>query len=168
MYLIPFTIIVTPYIQEGRKMYQDSHTIWMIVHGLTKLAHFLPIKMSHNMDRLVHTHTHVDEIFKLLGVPITIVSNVIKNLQKSMWTKLRFIINCLLIGNRRTVWKNHSNIRRYVACIFDGFWRQLKKRLPHVKFTNNNSYQATIGMTPCMGASVNRDLRWIGMRLVSK
>jgi hypothetical protein len=50
---------------------QDA--IWVIVDRLTKSAHFLPIKITDSMERL--TDLYVQEIVRLHGVPISIVSD---------------------------------------------------------------------------------------------
>jgi hypothetical protein len=50
---------------------QDA--IWVIIDRLTKSAHFLPIKVSDRLDKLVELY--VREIVKLHGVPVSIVSD---------------------------------------------------------------------------------------------
>jgi hypothetical protein len=47
--------------------------IWVIIDRLMKCAHFLPIKVTDSMDKLVELY--VREIVKLHGVPISIVSD---------------------------------------------------------------------------------------------
>ena len=53
---------------QGR---QDA--IWVIVDRLTKSAHFLPIRLDYSMDCL--TELYVNEIVRLLGIPVLIVSD---------------------------------------------------------------------------------------------
>ena len=48
-------------------------TIWVIVDRLTKLAHFLAIRNNYSLNQLAELY--VDEIIKLHGVPISIVSD---------------------------------------------------------------------------------------------
>jgi hypothetical protein len=50
---------------------QDA--IWVVVGRLTKSAHFLPIRITDSMDKLVELY--VWEIVRLHGVPIYIVSD---------------------------------------------------------------------------------------------
>ena len=53
---------------------QTSHnTIRVIVDRLTKFAHFLAIHCTFSLDRLVRLY--IDEIVKLHGVPMIIVSD---------------------------------------------------------------------------------------------
>ena len=47
--------------------------VWVIVDRLTKSAHFIPVKIDFSMDRLVELY--VDEIVRLHGVPLSIVSD---------------------------------------------------------------------------------------------
>ena len=70
--------------------------VWVIVDRLTKSAHFLPVKTSFSLDKLVKLY--VNEIVSRHGVPISIVSNrdpwftshFWKQLQRALDTKLRF------------------------------------------------------------------------------
>nr|GEX54150.1 putative reverse transcriptase domain-containing protein [Tanacetum cinerariifolium] len=48
-------------------------SIWVIVHRLTKSAHFLPIKTTDNMEKL--TQLYMKEIVCRHGVPISIISD---------------------------------------------------------------------------------------------
>ena len=53
---------------------QRKHdSIWVIIDRLTKSAHFIPVRIDYSMDRLAELY--VDEIFRLHGVPLSIVSD---------------------------------------------------------------------------------------------
>ena len=47
--------------------------VWVIVDKLTKLAHFIPVRMDYSMDQLVEVY--VKEIIRLHGVPLSIASD---------------------------------------------------------------------------------------------
>ena len=47
--------------------------VWVIVDRLTKIAHFLPLRTGCTMEKLAQTY--IDEIVRLHGVPLTIVSD---------------------------------------------------------------------------------------------
>ncbi|XP_071939145.1 uncharacterized protein [Coffea arabica] len=47
--------------------------IWVIVDRLTKSAHFLPVSMSFSLEKLVKLYT--EEILRLHGIPVSIVSD---------------------------------------------------------------------------------------------
>ena len=51
----------------------DHDAIWVIVDKLTKSAHFLAICNTFSLERLVKLY--INEIVKLHGVPVTIVSD---------------------------------------------------------------------------------------------
>jgi len=71
-------------------------SIWVIVDRLTKSAHFLPIKINYSLDKLAQLY--VQEIVRLHGIPLNIVSNrdprftsrFWKALQEAFGTQLRF------------------------------------------------------------------------------
>ena len=48
-------------------------SIWVVVDRMTKSAHFLPVRTTFNAYRLATIY--VDEIVRLHGVPVSIVSN---------------------------------------------------------------------------------------------
>ena len=48
-------------------------SIWVIVDRLTKSAHFIPVKVTYNADRLAKIY--VSEIVRLHGVPLSIISD---------------------------------------------------------------------------------------------
>ena len=53
---------------------QRQHdSIWVIVDRLTKSAHFLPINVEDSLEKLAQLY--VDEIVRLHGVPVSIVSD---------------------------------------------------------------------------------------------
>ena len=49
------------------------YVIWVIIDRLTKSTHFVLVQMDYSMDRLVEPY--VDEIVRLHGVPLSIVSD---------------------------------------------------------------------------------------------
>ena len=55
------------------KTKEGYDAIWVIVHRLTKSAHFLPVRTTYTMDR--DAELYVKEIIRLHGVPVSIVSD---------------------------------------------------------------------------------------------
>ena len=55
------------------KTKKNHDAIWVVVDRLTKSAHFIPIRMNMNMDKLVKLY--MDNIVRLHGTPISIVSD---------------------------------------------------------------------------------------------
>ena len=70
--------------------------IWVIVDQLTKSAHFMPVNIEDSLEKLAQLY--VDEIVRLHGVPVSIVSdrdprftsNFWPSLQASLGTRLHF------------------------------------------------------------------------------
>ena len=65
--------IIIDFVSGFPLMQQKHDSVWVIVDRLTKLAHFIPVRINYSMDRL--TELYVDEIVRLHGVPLSIVSN---------------------------------------------------------------------------------------------
>ena len=71
-------------------------SIWVIVDRLTKSAHFLPVRTQYNVEKLAEIY--IKEIFRLHGIPQSIVSDrdpkftsrFWKSLQEHLGTQLRF------------------------------------------------------------------------------
>ena len=82
---------------SGFRLTQKKHDfVWVIMDGLNKSAHFLPVRLDYSMGRLVELY--VNEIFRLHGIPISIVSDhdprfasrFWKELQSALGTRLNF------------------------------------------------------------------------------
>ena len=129
------------------------NAIQVIVDRLTKSTHFLAIRNNFSLNRLAELY--VNEIVKLHGVPVTIVSDQDPRftsrfqlkLQKVLGTSLHFSIAFHLQTDgqsERTIQTLKDMLR---ACILD-FKESQVKYLPLAEFSFNNSYQVSIGMTP--------------------
>lgn len=130
-----------------------SDSIWVVVDRLTKSAHFLPIKITHPLDRLAHIY--IKEIVRLHGVPSSIVSDRDPRftsrfwgpLQEALGTQLRFSTACHPQTDgqsKRTIQTLEDMLR---ACTLEqqGSW---DRYLPLVEFAYNNSFHSSIGMAP--------------------
>ena len=59
---------------SGFLLTQQKHdSVWGIVDRLTKSAHFILVRIDYSMDLLAELH--VNEIVRLHGVPLSIVSD---------------------------------------------------------------------------------------------
>ena len=66
---------------SGFPLTQQKHdSVWVIVDRLTKSAHFIPVRIDYSMDLLAELY--VDEIVRLHGVPLSIVSIEIRDLHQ--------------------------------------------------------------------------------------
>ena len=134
------------------KTEKEYNSIWIIVDKLMKLTHFLPVEKTFSMKQ--YAEWYVVDIVRLNGVPLSIIldrdlkfaSIFWRSLHKAMGTKPRFSTTFHLQTDRqskRTIQTLEDMLR---ACVtdFQGSW---DKFLPLVKFSYNNSFQATIGMS---------------------
>ena len=127
--------------------------IWVIVDRLTKLAHFLAIHNNYSLNQLAELY--VDEIVKLHGVPVSIVSDrdprftsrFWPKLQKALGTSLHFstVFHLQTDGQSEKTIQNLEDMLR--ACVLE-FKEDWVKYLSLVEFAYNNSYQTSIGMAP--------------------
>jgi hypothetical protein len=75
---------------------QGHDSIWVIVDCLTKVAHFVPVKIDYHVEKLVDLYTH--HILRLHGAPVSIVSDrgtqwvskFWKSLHKAIGTRLDY------------------------------------------------------------------------------
>ena len=132
---------------------QKQDSVWVIVDRLTKSAHFIPVRIDYSMDRLIELY--VDEIVRLHGVPLSIVSDrdsrftsrFWKELQSSLGTRLNFstAFHPQTDGQSERLIQVLEDMLRGCVMEFTGSW---DKYIPLIEFSYNNSYQSSIGMAP--------------------
>jgi transposase InsO family protein len=125
--------------------------IWVIVDHLTKVAHFIPVKMAYSGAKLAKLY--MLRITCLHGVPKKIVSDrgsqftsmFWEKLHESMDTKLNFssAYHPQTDGQMERTNQILEDMLRACALKYGKSW---DKRLPYVEFSYNNSYQASIEM----------------------
>ena len=132
---------------------RQHDAIWVIVDRLTKSTHFHPVINDDLLDKLAQLY--VEEIVRLHGVPISIVSDrdprftsrFWSSLQDAMGTRLRFSTTFHFqtdCQSERTIQTLEDMLR---ACVieFKGSW---DTHLSLMEFAYNNSYQSSIGVAP--------------------
>ena len=151
--------------------------IWVIVDRLTKSAHFLIICNNFSLNRLAELY--VDEIVKLYGVAVSIVSDRNPRFKSQFWPKLQKALGTSLHfstafhpqidgQSERTIQTLEDMLR---ACILD-FKEGWVKYLSLAEFAYNNSYQASIRMAPfeaLYGQKCRTPVRWdeVGERKIN-
>ncbi|GAU39338.1 hypothetical protein TSUD_60890 [Trifolium subterraneum] len=132
---------------------KGEDSIWVIVDRLTKSAHFIVVKSTYKASR--YAEIFLEEIVKLHGVPLSIVSDrdptftshFWRAFQKAMGTRLRMSTS----NHPQTDGQSERTIQTLEdmlrACVLEdgGNW---SKHLHLVEFAYNNSYHASIGMAP--------------------
>ena len=132
---------------------QKHDSVWVIVDRLTKSANFIPVRIDYSMDRLAELY--VDEIVRLHGVPLSIVSDrdprftsrVWKELQSALGTRLNFSTAFHPRTNRQSERLIQVLEDMLWGCVmeFTGSW---DRYIPLIEFAYNNSYQSSIDMAP--------------------
>ncbi|WMV08847.1 hypothetical protein MTR67_002232, partial [Solanum verrucosum] len=128
-------------------------SIWVIVDRLTKSAHFVPVKMTYNAEKLAKLY--IREIVRLHGVPVSIISDRVTQFTSKFWRTLHDELGTRLDlstafhpqtdgQSERTIQELEDMLR---ACMIDfgGNWDQF---LPLAEFSYNNSYHSSIDMAP--------------------
>ncbi|WVZ90355.1 LOW QUALITY PROTEIN: hypothetical protein U9M48_036664, partial [Paspalum notatum var. saurae] len=128
-------------------------SIWVIVDGLTKSAHFLPVRTKYPVEK--YTELYLTRIVCLHGVPTTIVSDRGSQFTSKFWKALHEAMGTNLHHStayhpqtgRQTERVNQilEDMLRVCPIIYSESW---DKCLPFAEFSYNNSYQSSIGMSP--------------------
>ena len=138
----------------GLPMTKTNHdAIWVIIDRLTKSAHFLPIKETYTVDRLVDIY--LKEIVVRHGVPVAIVSDRDPRFNSRFWRSFQTCVGTKLNmstayhpqtdGQSERTIQTLEDMLRVCVIDFKGSWDE---HLPLIEFAYNNSYHASIGMPP--------------------
>jgi hypothetical protein len=140
-------IVGLPRTQKG----YDS--IWVIVDRLTKVTHFIPVKMTYA--RLQLAELYIARIVCLHGVPKKILSDrgtqfnsmFWERLHESMDTKFNFtmVYHPQMDGQTERVNQVLEGMLRAYDLQYGRSW---DKSLPYVEFSYNNSYKESLKMAP--------------------
>ena len=135
------------------KTQRGHDTICVIVDRLTKLAHFIATNNTYSLGR--DPRLYVDEIVRIHGAPVSIVSDrdprftsrFWQKLQDAMGTKLHFstVFHPQTDGQSERTIQTPEDMLRTCVMEFKGSWDDY---LALIEFSYNNSYQSSIGMAP--------------------
>ncbi|GKD92900.1 putative reverse transcriptase domain-containing protein [Tanacetum coccineum] len=128
-------------------------TIWVIVDRLTKSAHFLPMRETDPMERLMKLY--MKEVVTRHGVPVSIISDRDGRFTSLFWKALHKALGTRLDmstayhpetdgQSERTIQTLEDMLR---ACVLD-FGKNWDRHLPLVEFSYNNSYHTSIKAAP--------------------
>ncbi|GJX96051.1 putative reverse transcriptase domain-containing protein [Tanacetum coccineum] len=128
-------------------------TIWVIVDRLTKSAHFLPMKKTNSMEKLMRLY--LKEIVCRHGVPVSIILDRDRHFTSNFWRSLQETLGTNLDmstayhpqtdgQSKRTIQTLEDMLR---ACVID-FGSSWDRHLPLVEFSYNNSYHESIKAAP--------------------
>lgn len=130
-----------------------KNAIWVIVDRLTKTTHFIPFRVGLTTEGLAALY--IQQIVRLHGVPVSIVSDrdtrftshFWKSLQKGLGTQLKFstAYHPQTDGQSERTIQTLEDMLRTCMLDFGGTWED---HLHLIEFSYNNSYQASIEMSP--------------------
>ncbi|KAG7543335.1 Integrase catalytic core [Arabidopsis thaliana x Arabidopsis arenosa] len=130
-----------------------KNAIWVVVDRLTKSAHFIAIKKTDGVKAIAEKY--INEIVRFHGVPASIVSDRDSRFTSHFWKAFQQAlgtrINMSTAYHPQTDGQSERTIKTLEdmlrACILDwgGSW---ENHLPLAEFAYNNSFQASIGMSP--------------------
>ena len=128
-------------------------SIWVIVDRLTKSAHFIPVKVTYNAEKLAKLY--ISEVVRLHGVPLSIISDRGTQFTSKFWKTLHAELGTRLDlstafhpqtdgQSERTIQVLEDMLR---ACVIE-FGDHWDSFLPLAEFSYNNSYHSSIDMAP--------------------
>ncbi|GAU51812.1 hypothetical protein TSUD_416000 [Trifolium subterraneum] len=104
---------------------KGEDSIWVIVDRLTKSAHFIAVRSTYKASR--YAEIFLEEIVKLHGVPLSIVSDRDPTFTSHFWRAFQKAMGTRLKMKDGGNWSKHLHL---------------------IEFAYNNSYHASIGMAP--------------------
>jgi len=130
-----------------------NDSIWVIIDRLTKVAHFIQVKTQHRGDQLAQLY--IDHILRLHGVPSRIVTDRGSQFTSRFWKSLHEALKTHLDystayhpqtdGQTERVNQILEDMLR--ACVLT-YGKDWEKSLSFAEFSYNNSYQASLKMSP--------------------
>jgi hypothetical protein len=135
------------------RMAKGFDSIWVIIDRLTKIAHFLLVKVKYPVT--AYAELYIARILSLHGIPKTIVSDHGPQFVSKFWEELHKSLGTKLLhssayhpqtsGQTERVNQILEDMLR--ACILE-FPQKWDECLPLAEFSYNNSYQESINMAP--------------------
>ncbi|GJZ32554.1 putative reverse transcriptase domain-containing protein [Tanacetum coccineum] len=128
-------------------------TIWVIVNRLSKSAHFLPIKETDKMERLMRLY--LKEVVSKHGIPVSIISDHNGRFTSCFWQSLQEALGTRLDMSTAYHPQTDGQSKRTIqtlkemlcSCIID-FGNGWDRHLPLVEFSYNNNYHTSIKAAP--------------------
>ncbi|GKB98564.1 putative reverse transcriptase domain-containing protein [Tanacetum coccineum] len=145
--------ITMDFVTKLPKTTNGYDTIWVIVDRLTKSAHFLPMRETDPMEKLMKLY--MKEVVTRHGVPVSIISDRDSKFMSLFWKALHKALGTRLDmstayhpqtdgQSERTIQTLEDMLR---ACVLD-FGKGWDRHLPLVEFSYNNSYHTSIKAAP--------------------
>ncbi|GJR65522.1 putative reverse transcriptase domain-containing protein [Tanacetum coccineum] len=145
--------ITMDFVTKLPKTANGYDTIWVIVDRLTKSTHFLPMRETDPIEKLMKLY--MKEVVTRHGVPVSIISGSDGRFTSLFWKALNKALGTRLDmstayhpetdgQSKRTIQTLKDMLR---ACVLD-FGKNWDRHLPLVEFSYNTSYHTSIKATP--------------------
>ena len=128
-------------------------SIWVIIDRLTKIAHFLRVKVKY--PAIEFAELYISRILSLHGVPKTIVSDHGSQFVSKFWEELHKALDTNLLHSSAYHPQTSGQTERVNQILEDMLWacalefpQKWDECLPLAEFSYNNSYQESIKMAP--------------------
>nr|GEU51628.1 putative reverse transcriptase domain-containing protein [Tanacetum cinerariifolium] len=148
-----FEKITMDFVLELPRTPSGYNSIWVIIDGLNKSAHFLSMKKTDSIEKLAQQY--LKEIVCRHGVPVSIISKsdslftsrFWETLQKSLGTQLNLstAYHPETDGQSERTIQTLKDMLRACVIVFGNSW---DRHLPLVEFYYNNNYHASIKAAP--------------------
>ncbi|GJR36095.1 putative reverse transcriptase domain-containing protein [Tanacetum coccineum] len=165
--------ITMDFVTKLPKTTNGYDTIWVIIDRLTKSAHFLPMRETDPMEKLMKLY--MKEVVTRHGVPVSIISDRDGRFTSLFWKALNKALGTRLDmstayhpetdgQSERTIQTLEDMLR---ACVLD-FGKNWDRHLPLVEFFYNNSYHTNIKDAPFEALVMLKVSPWKGVVRFSK
>lgn len=131
----------------------NKDAVWVIVDRLTKSAHFLPVKKTDKTEDLAREYLNM--IVRLHGVPVSIVSERDPKFTSKFWQAFQNALGTKVHLSTAYNPQTDGQSERTIWTLEDMLWSTVLEwggkwveHLPLVEFSYNNSYHASIEMSP--------------------
>ncbi|GJU91914.1 putative reverse transcriptase domain-containing protein [Tanacetum coccineum] len=145
--------ITMDFVTKLPKTTNGYDTIWVVVDRLTKSTHFLPMRETDPMKKLMKLY--IKEVVTRHGVPVSIISDRDGRFTSLLWKALNKALGTRLEMSMAYHPKTDGQSERTIqtledmlcACVLD-FGKNWDIHLPLVEFSYNNSYHTSIKVAP--------------------
>nr|GEW48793.1 reverse transcriptase domain-containing protein [Tanacetum cinerariifolium] len=145
--------ITMDFVTKLPKTANGYDTIWVIVDHLKKSAHFLPMRETDPMEKLMKLY--MKEVVTRHGVPISSISDRDSKFTSLFWKALHKALGTRLDMSMAYLLQTDGQSERTIqtledmlhACVLD-FGKGWDRHLPLVEFSYNNSYHSNITAAP--------------------
>jgi hypothetical protein len=132
---------------------KGNDSIWAIVDRLTKVAHFVLVKVTFGIERLANLY--VEHILRLHGAPKSIVSDRGPQFVAMFWRSFHKLMSTTLSYNTTFNPQTNGQTERVKQVLEDmlqscvlTYGTDWESNLSFAEFSYNNSFQASLRMSP--------------------